>query len=262
MKSRSALFHLLVIIPGIALLQYHAILFWMDAVGVFTGIGWSLLIEIVSFWCWFQPRKNLLEYYFVKFLGFLTVILLLVGPLYTVSDEFVVEADIQLFDVSRRELFISSVKDEIERKQAQADRLLAVIEETEDGYMTFNKIEKEIQDLRETLRVPKEESPTQRTVAKRLPWQSVLVVLMQAIFIFIVQIVIILGILKLARFAQGEEPRQAPERFLSYKELLEVRSPQTQEPQKEEPSKPKEQSKSRKLFNKWGWKRKGENVEK
>ena len=227
MRFWAAAFHLSVIIPGVVLLQYHAIIFWTNAVGFYTGIGWSILLEIVSFWCWFQRGIKTLELYFVRTLGFLTVLLLLIGPLFTVSETFIEEFEKGLFAVSdytyKRKLLIDSIV----RKKNQSNRLLKIIEETKDGYITFNRINRDINRMEYNLVRMK---PPER--GKRLPWQAMLVMLMQATFIFIVQSVIILGILRISKIYYGIDGHTQSFVISSYRDLISKR--QTESFPKEE----------------------------
>lgn len=76
---------LLILIGGIGLLQYHAIVFWTDVVDPFTGWAWSLLLEGAALWCWSHPRWS------IRSLGAVATVLVLAGPLYQVSAPLVSE---------------------------------------------------------------------------------------------------------------------------------------------------------------------------
>ena len=211
MKQYSTFFHLMVIIPGSILLQNHAIIFWQANVGFLSGIGWSVLLEIVSFWCWFQPVDKTWGARFVRFLGILTVLLLLIGPLYTVGEDIITSASFTLSDHGTYKEDKERLENAIKRKVVQAQRLLTIIEEKEDGWNTFNKVERTVEALQEELKnLPKPENGT------KLPWLAILIVLMQASFILIVQSVITIGILKISAFYHSTEEKDVS----SYKDLV------------------------------------------
>jgi hypothetical protein len=78
---------LILILPlAIALLQWHSIPFWQAQVGFWPGLGWSVLLEMISLWLWFRPGRR-----WWRPLAWATTALLLAGPLYQVSDPLVRE---------------------------------------------------------------------------------------------------------------------------------------------------------------------------
>jgi hypothetical protein len=76
----------LLLIGGIGLLQYHAILFWTAVVDPATGWAWSLLLEGAALWCWSHHRAA------IRWgLGAVATVLVLAGPLYQVAEPLVAE---------------------------------------------------------------------------------------------------------------------------------------------------------------------------
>jgi len=76
MSLRKAPILPLLILPlSILLLQSHGIPFWQRQVGFWPGIGWSVLLELISLWLWFQPATR------PRLLALATTLLLLAGPL-------------------------------------------------------------------------------------------------------------------------------------------------------------------------------------
>jgi hypothetical protein len=75
----------LAILPlAVALLQTHGIPFWQTQVGWWPGLGWSLLLELISLWLWFRPGWR-----WWRPMAWAATLLLLAGPLYQVSDPLV-----------------------------------------------------------------------------------------------------------------------------------------------------------------------------
>jgi hypothetical protein len=80
------LFPILILPLAITLLQWHAVPFWQAQVGGWPGLGWSVLLELISLWLWFRPGRR-----WWRPLAWATTALLLAGPLYQVSDPLVRE---------------------------------------------------------------------------------------------------------------------------------------------------------------------------
>jgi len=58
------------------MMQYHSIHFWIAQVG-YSGIGWSLMLEFVVIWYWFNQKT---------WLAITASLLLLMGPIYTITE--------------------------------------------------------------------------------------------------------------------------------------------------------------------------------
>jgi hypothetical protein len=80
------LFPILILPLAITLLQWHSVPFWQAQVGFWPGLGWSVLLELISLWLWFRPGRR-----WWRPLAWATTALLLAGPLYQVSDPLVRE---------------------------------------------------------------------------------------------------------------------------------------------------------------------------
>jgi|GEM_PF-2483637 len=107
----------LLILPlSILLLQSHGIPFWQHQVGFWPGIGWSVLLELISLWLWFQPATR------PRLLALATTMLLLAGPLYEISfpaiKEFVMNQGAPTLAQGR----IASLEGEITEAERSLDR--------------------------------------------------------------------------------------------------------------------------------------------
>ncbi len=100
---------------GVVLLQHHSIRFWQSWVGTWTGVGWSILLELISLWLWFntggQPGvpKRYLRWASRRLLALVTTALLLAGPLYRIGQPTLQEwkealAAAQQFESLREEI--------------------------------------------------------------------------------------------------------------------------------------------------------------
>ena len=58
------------------MMQYHSIHFWIEQVG-YSGVGWSLMLEFVVIWYWFNQKS---------FLAITASLLLLMGPIYKITE--------------------------------------------------------------------------------------------------------------------------------------------------------------------------------
>lgn len=58
------------------MMQYHSIHFWIEQVG-YSGVGWSLMLEFVVIWYWFNEKA---------FLAIIASLLLLIGPIYKITE--------------------------------------------------------------------------------------------------------------------------------------------------------------------------------
>ena len=65
-----------IIISAAIMMQYHSIQFWIGQVG-YSGIGWSLMLEFVVIWYWFNQKTVL---------AIVASFLLLMGPIYKITE--------------------------------------------------------------------------------------------------------------------------------------------------------------------------------
>lgn len=218
-KTISIIFNFLVIVPGIALLQFHGILFWTKWIDVFfVGVSWSILLEIVTFWAWFQRKEDNgpKRYSIIKGIAITSTILLLVGPLYSVSVDIISTYESQFVALSEYRKKKSSIEEEVERKTEVATRLLSYIEKKDDGWRTYNRTEESIEELREEL---KELKPPISTT--NIPWQEFVVVAMQLFSIVIFQIVVVLAIVKSSEKMETSKGKTLPTTF---RDLLDIKA--------------------------------------
>ena len=218
-KAISIIFNFLVIVPGIALLQFHGIIFWTTWIDVFfVGVSWSLLLEIVTFWAWFQRKEDNgpKRYLIIKAIAITSTILLLVGPLYSVSSDIISTYESQFVALSAYREKKSSIEKEVERKTEVATRLLSYIEKKDDGWRTYNRTEGNIEELRKEL---KELKPPISTT--NIPWQEFVVVAMQMFSIMIFQVVVVLAIVKSSEKMEISKEKLLPTAF---RDLLAMKS--------------------------------------
>lgn len=78
----------------VGLLQWHSIRFWSAHVDAATGWAWSVLLEAVALWLWY--RRGWIN----RSLAAAASLLLLVGPLYVVSDPAVTQI-VQMREAAR-----------------------------------------------------------------------------------------------------------------------------------------------------------------
>ncbi len=173
-------FTILVLAGAVLLLQGHAMAFWAHWLG-WPGLGWSLLLEAVALWLWWQPRR--------RALGFVASVLLIIGPLYHVSAPVLAggrtsEANAEVLATLRAEV--------TQREQALAIFLqnstarpgwLAAIQEAQDG----------LDAARAALRHAATESAQAAT-----PWQRLAVMTMQLVALVLFQAVAVMATTTLA----------------------------------------------------------------
>ena len=177
------IFNFGVIILCIALLQYHSVRFWIEQVS-YIGVAWSLLLECVNFWLWFNRR-----YWLYLVLGVLTAAILLIGPLYETSNVLFLEQNYTTYN----DTDLKNKTDDLNQKLLERDKLLSLIESGRIGYRDdYRRTEESINNLRRDISgLGLDKAKTRQT------WQTYLVVIIQAIAICIFNIVVILAILSL-----------------------------------------------------------------
>ena len=201
-------------------MQFHGIIFWTTWIDVFfVGVSWSLLLEVVTFWAWFQraedngPRR----YKIIKAIAVISTILLLVGPLYAVSNDIISAYEGKYVEVTKYQDRKTYLEEEVKRKQNAAERLLTYIEDKDDGWKTYNRTETEINELQTELRELKQP----KTTKTNIPWQELVVVGMQMFSILIFQVVVVLAIVKTSEKMEISRELNPP---TSFKDLLNMRS--------------------------------------
>jgi hypothetical protein len=111
------LFPILILPLAITLLQWHAVPFWQAQVGWWPGLGWSALLELISLWLWFRPGRR-----WLRPMAWATTALLLVGPLYQVSDPLVREITTLRHANGASSAQIAAVRTEVDEAARSLDR--------------------------------------------------------------------------------------------------------------------------------------------
>lgn len=167
----------------IALLQYHAIQFWLAHTGA-LGAAWSLLLEGAALWLWSDARATR------RALGGLVTVLLLAGPLYQVSEPLIDEAQRTGNTSTARADRITAIEGEIHT----LDRALSTYlnnSQTRQGWVA--RID-HTQARIEALRTEQASLTAAAIEPARMPWQRAAVIGMQALAIVIFQVVAVLCI--------------------------------------------------------------------
>ncbi len=92
------------------LLQWHSIHFWVAQVGP-SGIGFSLLLDAMGLWLWYQRTFT------TRSLGVLTSVLLLAGPIYWVATPVIDKSARASHDNAAREANIAALETEISQRE-------------------------------------------------------------------------------------------------------------------------------------------------
>lgn len=167
----------------IALLQYHAIQFWLAHTGP-MGAVWSLLLEGAALWLWSHRMVSR------RALGALVTILLLAGPLYQVSAPLIEEAQRTGNTTTASAARSAAIESEIHT----LDRALATYlanSATRQGWVgRIDHTQARIEQLRgeQAALIAAGIEPS------RMPWQRAAVIGMEALAIVIFQLVAVMCI--------------------------------------------------------------------
>ncbi len=125
----------LIIITAAALMQWHSIQFWTNQVGP-SGIGWSLMLESVVIWYWWNSRI---------ILALIASILLLFGPIYEITkpalenirhqDQVERQNQMDLAEITRLENSLKTYEKNSENRigwSGRIDRIQKLINENSD----------------------------------------------------------------------------------------------------------------------------------
>jgi len=188
----------IILAGSISLLQLHAIQFWTAQVGP-AGWAWSILLEVVALWLWYQ-RSNA-----KRVLGLLASILTLLGPVYDVAEPIIEDVTAAQYSDTGRESLIQSLSAEQHRleesiatfrKNSQARTgWLAPIQKSEQRLV---EIGKELAQLKQT------------TPGSEGTLRSQGIIIMQVAALFLFQITAVLAITTISRkenaATEGNEP--------------------------------------------------------
>jgi hypothetical protein len=169
---------------GIALIQWHAIAFWSNAIDQATGWAWSVLLELIALWLWYRPRTRLL--------AFITTALVLSGPLYQVTRPLVQEFTYTAAESASEPARASLLREAIAAEEKALHTFLANSAER-SGWLPA------IEQARASLNGKRAELQSLLTPARHaIPWQQVAVMVMQAIALVLIQISNVLAIRTIA----------------------------------------------------------------
>jgi len=188
---------LLVLIGAIALLQAHAIVFWMEHVGP-TGWAWSILLEAVALWLWYQPALG------KRLLGLVASVLVLLGPVHHVSEPLIEEVWLAPHRDASQAAQIEQLRQEQSRLEANLATFRANSEERTGWLPAIQQTEQRLGEVNTSLVDLLAEPP-----AGGLAWRQQAVILMQATALVLFQVTAILAITTLSRQADGAARRPA-----------------------------------------------------
>lgn len=188
---------LIVLVGAIALLQVHAIAFWMDHVGP-LGWAWSLLLETVALWLWYQPRLPR------RLLGMIASLLVLLGPVHHVSEPLIEDVWTAPHAEQGRQAEIDQLREERERLQANLATFRANSEERTGWLPAIEQAEDRLQAVEQRLSELVGQAPE-----TGLLWREKAVIAMQATALVLFQITAILAITTIAR-RRREQPAPDP----------------------------------------------------
>lgn len=200
---------LAILAGAVALLQAHSIQFWMEWVGP-MGWAWSLLLEAVALWLWWQPGAG------TRALGLVASLLLLAGPLHQVTAPI---AEAGRTDTARAET-VGTLRAEI----AQLEQSLGTFLDNSASRTGWaGRIDRTQQDLaaaRERLR-----RELQQSAGAAVSWQRLAVVAMQAIALVLFQVTAVMALTRLAgehRRLREPRPETSPQPRKQPPETLET----------------------------------------
>ncbi|MDH5785353.1 MAG: hypothetical protein OEZ16_07060 [Chromatiales bacterium] len=174
----------LILIGGVALLQYHAILFWTEVVDPLTGWAWSLLLEGAALWCWSHPRFS------IRSLGAVATVLVLAGPLYQVSAPLV-EEHVSVDKSAEQRTVITA---EVAALEQALNTFLSNSEKRIGWSGRIDSTQQQLTAARAELRQLTSAEP------ERMAWQRQAIILMQAIALVLFQL---LNVIMIRTLSEG-----------------------------------------------------------
>jgi hypothetical protein len=119
-------------------MQLHSIQFWMDHVGV-AGAGWSLMLESVVIWFWWNNRTSL---------ALIASLLLVFGPIYEITKPAIAELEQQQQLAALNQVD----RNEIERLEASLATYNGNSEKRSGWLPKINEIQLRIDDAQDRIR--------------------------------------------------------------------------------------------------------------
>lgn len=177
----------LVLLGAIALLQLHSIRFWNSHVES-AGWAWSILLEAVALWFWYQrtPIKRIL--------GLVASVLTLLGPVYDVSEPIISSLVSAQYTNSGRESLIASLSEEQVRLEESIKTFRANSKERTGWLGPIQQSEKRLVEVGEKLSKLREKPPETEG-----EWRTKGIIIMQVAALILFQITAVLSITTLSR---------------------------------------------------------------
>lgn len=182
----------LVLAGCVGVLQWHGIQFWMSQVGQ-AGWAWSVLLEGTGLWLWWTARRAL---------GVLASLLLLIGPLYVVSQPLVED----LLRAEHADSARSRLIPAAEAKIASLDREIAAFLANSRKRAGWLPPIEAAQSRLDAARAELDRLYAERPESSGLGWRARAIIVLQAIALCLFQVSAVFGICELAR----RKPALAP----------------------------------------------------
>lgn len=163
---QSKISNYLVILLSAALMQWHSIQFWMTHAGA-SGIGWSLLLEIVVIWFWWNEKRVL---------ALITSFLLCIGPIYEITSPAIASIELQ------KKIAVLNINDAEDIKQLEKSLdTYNLNSENRAGWLPkINEIQEQIDTTKTRIRNRNNQK------SKFNEWISKVIAIMQCLSLFMI----------------------------------------------------------------------------
>lgn len=181
-----------ILIGCTAVIQYHAIQFWVSQVDPVTGWAWSILLEAVALWLWWRRGA-------IRALALLASLLVMAGPVYHVSAPLVEELHQGAHADETREARLATLDQRIQAQESALERFLAN-SENRAGWLPA------IQDAREDLADARQAKAELMSEAENagMAWREQAIIAMQALALVLFQVVGVLAVTRLSQLRGGD----------------------------------------------------------
>lgn len=187
---------IILIVGGIALLQIHAIEFWIEHTGK-TGVLWSLIIEMSALWLWSKRGWPTL-------LAIVASTLALAGPLYQVATPVINELQSNTQSTVNNQQSKALLTEEI----ASLEASLVTYNNNSEKRLGWAELIAETQNRLFQARAELKQATT--ATSPPLAWQAWAVVLLQAIALLLVQLVVVMAIRTVTPIKQTIKKHKKP----------------------------------------------------